>query len=352
MRLHKNRTHATSTITTPWRMTAAACAVLFIGSSPIGAAFAGPSFDLLDLQVFAKQSISAERSDYEGPAAAGGSIALSDFRVDGDLTAGSRISFERGQVSGFVRSPDIRMSRVFSSGVGPMQDNRFDVTSLKLDLLGARLAALSPTSRMTVGTGLDGKTEFTASARRALEVVDVTGDRLNAAGDARTRLVLTGDTRTQLLVRVHGQSVQMRHLAFTVTGGLDPSRIVLFFPEATDLEIAFSGGAEQDGGQTWNIPGSIVAPNAALRFAASTITGQVFARSIASIQGLPGGQVDRLPASAGPTGQFTPSRLLQSIGNDQVAAWSSPLDDVTDQPTNAPDHAGCQLICTRGAAAR
>lgn len=310
-------------------------------------ASAASNLDLADLQVFAKQSISAERSDYQGPVAAGGAIILSDFHVDGDLTAGTRLFFDRGQVGGFVRAPDIRTSHVFSSGVGPLDGNRLDFTALKLDLLGARLAALSPTSRMEVGLGSDGKTEFKATARRALEVVDLAGDRLGTAGDDRTRLVLTGDARSQLLVRVHGRSVQLRHLDFSVSGGLDPSRIVLFFPEATDLEIAFSGGAQREDGETWNVPGSIVAPNAALRFAASTVTGQVFAQSIASIPGLPGGQVNRLPPSPGQSGPFTPSQLLQAVGNDQFAAVYSPASDLSERGTSAADQGGCRMICTR-----
>lgn len=345
MQLHEKKARATSAVRRSWHITVVGAAMLILLQGE--AAFATSNLDLLGLQVFAKQSIDAERSDYEGPAAAGGAITLSDFHVDGDLTAGTQVSFDRGQVSGFVRSPDVRMSNVFSSGIGPEQGNRFELTALKLDLLAARLAALKPTSRVTVGMGLDGKTELKALARRELEVVDLAGERLKVAGDDRTRLVLTGDARAQLLVRVHGRSVQLRHLAFAVSGGLDPSRIVFFFPEATDLEIAFSGGANQDAGETWNIPGSIVAPDAVLRFASSTITGQVFARSITSIPGLPGGQVDRLPGNPAQTGHFTPSQLLQVIGNDQFAAVYSPASEVADRPNESPDHAACHMICSR-----
>lgn len=347
MQLHGTRRRIRRAVTTSLCAAGAAFAMMCAHGQ---AAVAASNLDLTDLQVFAKQSISAERSDYQGPVAAGGVIALSDFHVDGDLTAGTRLVFDRGQVGGFVRSPEVRTSHVFSSGVGPLAGNRLEFTALKLDLLGARLAALSPTSRIAVGTGADGKTEFRASARRALEVVDLAGDRLTAAGDDRTRLVLTGDARSHLLVRVHGRSVQMRHLGFSVSGGLDPARIVLFFPEANDLEIAFSGGAQREDGETWNVPGSIVAPNAALRFAASTVTGQVFAQSIASIPGLPGGQVDRLPPGPGQTGQFAPSQLLQAVGNDQFAAVYPPAGGMSERGTSAPDQGGCRMICTRNTA--
>ena len=327
-----------------WRVTGAATTVLLLWHGP--AAFAASNLDLLGLQVFAKQSISAERSDYQGPAAAGGVITLSDFQVDGDLTGGTGVAFNRGQVGGFVRSPDVRLSHVFSSGAEPVDGNPFEIASLKLDLIGARLAALPQTAKPTIGTSPDGKTEVRATAQRDLEVIDLSGDRLTAPGEDRTRLALNGDAHAQLLVRVHGRSVSMRHLAFSVSGGLDPSRIVLFFPEATDLEIAFSGGATQDNGESWNIPGSIVAPDATLRFAASTITGQVFARSIVSIPGQPGGQVDRLPPYSGQTGHFTPSQLLQGIGTDQFAAMSPLSNDAVEQSDDIPGQAGCRRICT------
>lgn len=316
--------------------------------SAVDAVLARPALDLLQLQVFAKQSIEAERSDYQGPTAAGGTIELSDFEIGGDLTAGGRVSFDRGHVVGFVRSPDVRMTRVFSSGAGPAEGGPFDLISLKLDLLGARMAALRPTSRVEVGRGADGKTEFRATARGALEVVDLAGDQLNASGEDRTRLVFVGDKSAKLLVRVHGRSVQMRHVDFAVSGGLDPSRIVLFFPDARALDIVFSGGARDENGGLWDVPGSIVAPDAALRFAATTVTGQVFAQSITAMAGLPGGQVDRLPSSPGKGRPITPSQLLQGIGDTQLAAASRSDDDgAAAIAGDAAEAAGCRLVCRR-----
>ncbi len=137
------------------------------------------------------------------------------------------------------------------------------------------------------GTAATGDQEFRASVKRDVEVVDLNGDRLAAAGNGETRLVLSGDRDGLLLVRVHGRSVHLRHVGFSVEGGLDPSHIVFFFPDASDLEISESGGARGDDGTTWNIPGSIIAPDASVTFAASTVTGQLFADSIMSVPGLP-----------------------------------------------------------------
>ena len=274
-----------------------------------------PDLELLKLQVFAKHSIRAARSDYEGPTAAGGDVDLSDFEIVGDLTSGKHISFQNGQVKGFITSPDTHAVSVFSSGSGSVAQDAMELASVKLDLLGARLSALPRTSRFEAGTAATGKQEFRASVKHDLEVVDLNGDRLAAAGTGQTKLVLSGDRDGLLLVRVHGRSIHLRHVGFSVEGGLGPSQIVFFFPEASDLEISESGGARGGDGSTWNIPGSIIAPDASLTFAASTVTGQLFADSIMSVPGLPSGQVDRLPVSSTDhvgerQDSFVPSRLF------------------------------------------
>ena len=322
--------------------------------SAIGGSLAArpPELDLLRLQVFAKHSIHASRSDYEGPTAAGGDVDLSDFAIDGDLTSGKHISFQKGQVQGFMTSPDTRAVSVFSSGSGSVRQDAIELASVKLDLFSARLSALPPTSRFEVGRTASGHQEFRASVKRDLEVVDLSGERLAAAGNGETKLVLSGDRNGLLLVRVHGRSVHIRHVGFSVEGGLDPSRIVFFFPEATDLEISESGGARGGDGTTWNIPGSIVAPDASLTFAASTVTGQLFADSIMSVPGVASGQVDRFPVSS--TDQIgdrhVPSQLLQMIDQNRFAGRYAADDTEPGRGNQAP--AGCQIICTRADADR
>ena len=318
-------------------------------SSAMGGSLAArpPELDLLKLQVFAKHSIHASRSDYEGSTAAGGDVDLSDFAIDGDLTSGKHISFQKGQVQGFMTSPDTRAVSVFSSGSGSVRQDAIELASVKLDLLGARLSALPQTSRFEVGTAASGRQEFRAFVKRDVEVVDLNGDRLAAAGNGETRLVLSGDRDGLLLVRVHGRSVHLRHVGFSVEGGLDPSRIVFFFPEASDLEIAQSGGAFSGDGTNWNIPGSIVAPDASLTFAASTVTGQLFADSIMSVPGLPSGQVDSFPVSS--TDQVgdrhVSSQLLRMVDQNRFAGRYAAYNAELERGNQTP--AGCQIICTR-----
>ncbi len=329
-------------------------AVLLIAATiTLSSALAGslaarqPDLELLKLQVFAKHSIHAARSDYGGPTAAGGDIDLSDFAIDGDLTAGTHIAFQKGQVQGLMTSPDTRAVSVFSSGNGAVKQDAMELASVKLDLLGARLSALPQTSRFEVGTAASGVQEFRAFVKRDVEVVDLNGDRFVAAGNGETRLILSGDRDGLLLVRVHGRSVHLRHVGFTVEGGLNPSHIVFFFPDASDLEISESGGARGDDGTTWNIPGSIIAPDASVTFAASTVTGQLFADSIVSSPGAPGGQVDRFPVSrtdqAGERDISSP--LLQMVGQNRFAGRNAAFNAESERGSQAPP--GCQMVCAR-----
>lgn len=322
----------------------------------------------MELQVYAKTSIEAARSDYEGPTAAGTTIDLRDFQIDGDLTSGQAIAFARGKVRGVVASPATTLTDVFSSGRGTIGDHALDLASLKLDLLASRLSALPATTRAWFGrddTG--GKTVSTAtvSARNDLEVVDLPGDRLASEGPGQMNVALDGTRSTRLLIRVHGRSVRIRDVGFSVRGGLDPSRILLLFPEADDLEIALSGGASSGSGVAWGIPASVVAPHADLRFAAATVTGQVFVKSIAALADLPGGQVDRFASEAASVDRSTgsiASEILR-LADDDTFEGNHPLDhqfratwarqsiggDTAWMPWEHPAQAGsanqCRTVC-------
>ena len=113
--------------------------------------------DLMHLQVFAKQSIRSEKSDYEGPVAAGADVDLSDFEVLVTLTSGGQVSFRRGQVHGFVNAASPHLTQAFSGGVGPVPGLATELASAKLDLLGARLSSMPTTSHFETGMGDDEK---------------------------------------------------------------------------------------------------------------------------------------------------------------------------------------------------
>ena len=300
---------------------AVACTIL-VGSL----AHAEPSINLLDLQVFAKGSIQASSSDYQGPTAAGSDIDLVDFSIDGNLTSGRRISVLRGSVSGVVSSPSKDLSQVSSAGSGPPPKVALDLAATKLERLSAKMAALPVTTRIGVSEDKRSGTLWrllTVVAKRNLEIVELPGDQLRSYGPGQVTIHLEGDERSRLLVRITGPTVRIHDVAFAISGGLDPSNVTFFFPQATDLDISDSGGALSREGRSIGVPGSVIAPNASLHFGSALITGQVFVRDILPIPGSPSGQIDKLavPRTDAPEAraEFVSSQILQLMDADQ--AW-------------------------------
>ncbi len=281
--------------------------------------------DLMNLQVFAKRSIEAERSDYEGPAAAGGTIKLTDFEVDGDLTSGMRVDFSKGIVKGFVVSPTSKLTNVFASGNKLNVPLAIELATTKLNMIAARLSSLPVTAKASIHKGaLFGNTfdVITIAAKQDLVVVELTADQLVSDAPGHLKLVLQGNAKARILVRVRGSVVRVRDVGFSVVGGINPSQIVFYFPDALDLEVSSSGGARGPGGEAWDIPGTIIAPDASLRFASATVTGQVLVDRVLPISGQPSGQVNRfvLPGSGQPGGEAdiaVPSQFLSLVASNQ-----------------------------------
>lgn len=262
------------------------------------AAAADPDVDLKTLQVFAKGNIKAVSSDYQGATAARGDIDLTDFSIDGPLTSGGRLSFSRGSVDGMIISSDRTLSQVNSEGTRSSNPVGLELASKNLDRLSSALSALPATAQaITSQSNASDKWVQTIEihATRNTEVVELQPDQLKSAGWDQLQVNLRGESTSRLLVRVSGSDVRLRHVGFSTSGGIDPSNIVFFFPEAERLEISESGGATGRSGQLLGIPGSVVAPNASMRFGSALITGQVFVRDILPISGQPSGQINRLP---------------------------------------------------------
>ena len=292
----------------------------------MGSGVRAAPLDLSTLQVFASDSIRAERSDYQGPAAAGGAIDLTDFAVEGDLTAGAAVRFARGQIRGVIRSPVAKLDRVFGGRARALDGGEIARVSDQVDDLGRRLSWAPATTQPVVTRGeLFGKPVkvIRIAATRDIDIVDLCSEDLASSGPNRLRLILEGSEASRLIVRVHGTNPSLRDVGFSTQGGLTPGQIVFAFPEATRLVIASSGGASGPDGTAWGIPGSVVAPRADLAFAAATITGQVFVRSIGPIDGLPSGQVNRLGRTEA-EGRFTPSSAIETIRSAPASPCALP----------------------------
>ena len=279
--------------------------------------------NLMGLQVYAKHSIRAARSDFQGPTAAGRDIDLSDFEIGGDLTAGSTVSFARGNVRGFVRSQRRALANVFSSGTAPVQARQLQRLEARLDALGDELARPPATTAARVSQ--EGSAEasvkvISITAERPLDVVDLSADDLVSAGPNRLQVRMDGTEDARLLVRIHGPTPVLRNVGFLLARGLDESRVALYFPEATELTVAQSGGAIGESGRGIGIPASVVAPNATLRFGSALITGQVFAQSVEPFGDMVMGQVDAVAPDLGRPG-FVASQVLLYVGRERAGSY-------------------------------
>lgn len=276
----------------------------------------------MGLQVFAKRSIRAARSDFQGPTAAGRDIDLSDFEIGGDLTAGGTVSFARGTVRGFVRSRRRALANVFSSGTVPVQAPQLRRLGARLDALGDALARPPATAvaRMSEEGSPEAPTKvIRITADCALDVVDLSADDLVSAGPNRLQVRMDGTADARLLVRIHGATPVVRNVGFLLAGGLDESRVALSFPEATDLTVAQSGGAIGESGRGIGIPASVVAPDATLRFGSALVTGQVFAKDVQPFGDMVMGQVDAVAPDLGRPG-FVASQVLLYVGREQAGS--------------------------------
>jgi choice-of-anchor A domain-containing protein len=278
------------------------------------------SLNLLDLQVFASRSIQAAHSDFQGPTAAGGDVDLSDFEIKGDLTAGGRVTFRRGA----VEAGRADLVQVSTRGQASSSSVQLALLSHKLDRLGARLANRRVTAQAAITETQDGGRilrTIDVGAGGSLDVVELKADQIASAWPVQTRIRIHGDGTSRLVVRVLGPDIRWRGVDFSMTGGIDPADVVFFFPQAYALDIADSGGALDGAGRSFGIPGSIVAPDASLRFGSALVTGQVFARDILPVSGSPSGQINALVPPSGnwsrlAGGAIYPNQVLRQIDLD------------------------------------
>lgn len=250
--------------------------------------------NLLPYLVFSRSSIESQHSDYQGNTGAVGQINLSNFEIRGALYSGQGIRMTDGSVHGLSRAPRISTTRAslrrgsYDANVA----NHLNAASQEMGDLAVRLSSYPATaSAETVLANQRGSSvnalKFTAT--RPLEVIDVDA----ATVSAYSALVFEGNGSSLLLVRVRGSVANLSNKATIVTRGITPAQIVLYFPEASSVDISYSGGAVDPAtGTHWGIPGAILAPNAAVHFAEVLVTGEVYVGQLCTQLGLNGGQVN------------------------------------------------------------
>ncbi len=117
---------------------------------------------------------------------------------------------------------------------------------------------------------------------------------------------LSGSPQELLIIIVPQTNPVIEGLGLELTGGIDESKIVWLFPNATTLRIAHSGMNPAQLGRNIGLPGTFIAPYADVSFQNALITGALFARSLVGLASDPecrgdvSGQINpaplRLPA--------------------------------------------------------
>ena len=254
----------------------------------LAVSLAGPAHaaGLLDYLVFAKTGIQSQSSDYQGATASAGPIELSHFEIKGDLHSSESIRMAHGSVRGTARAPQVTLNHVGGrrGSYGSSTERQILGSYKQLDEITRWLSSFAPTNTAAfVQREINGAwlTGLDLVASQEIEVVDIDASTLQTTDN----LFLSGNDRALLLVRIHGQLVDFSHKGVFVVGGIRPEQVTFFFPEATSLELSYSGGP-------LGIPGTVVAPGARVHFAEILVTGHLYAGTICTDGGLNGGQVN------------------------------------------------------------
>jgi choice-of-anchor A domain-containing protein len=275
------------------------------------------NLQLKDFRVYAKENIEARASDYQGIVGAGRVIKLDHFAVvrarkqqalpapysNFNVYAGESVRFMSGggvcTVDGFtdsgvalcdlpqgcqcrssegnlawagIASPRVAVAQhqvLWSQRISQQSLVNHRALSGEMDRLAAQLDLLPGVPH--------GESIFPAG-RNCWNVFDVQADHFRLMDNLR----FVGAPGQNFVIRVHGDVINFRRKGITQFGGVEPSRIIYYFPEARTLNIAFSGAPNEAFGYPVGIPGTVLAPNANVSFHEALITGGIYARNIDS----------------------------------------------------------------------
>lgn len=225
--------------------------------------------------IVVKETVTQERTDAEGRIAAGGNATFANCSVgtkakdsgvdyDYSILVGGNFDLESGSVwSGAVGVGGTASYRAASFSNGVRRVNPKPV----LDVFQAEITAAS----LVVGTfaksgtvRLEKERLDLVSTAEDLAVFDVTAAQL---GTAREMFVDVPEGAS-MLIRVADEAVALNRLAFYYRGAA-PERTLFHFPKATLVEI-----------DRVSMEGSLLAPNAAVRFRNGEMNGNLYAKSL------------------------------------------------------------------------
>jgi choice-of-anchor A domain-containing protein len=263
---------------------------LFLMAVPAHAHSSGSptaSLSLFDYAVYAKDSIHAECGDFQGRTAAAGAINLRDFSI---VLADNQTGCPLESASPITTLNGAILTGVDASCVGARQYSSQDTE------YSFRTLPVSPFSDLSQQMDTLSATLEAPMINSNVTQITVNMAQVKANGEFN----LSGSANTLLVVNILDTNVSIFNLGITLSGGLTPQNIIWNFPNATSLFIAYSGMA------IYGMPGTFVAPNAAVTFNNARITGALFAKSIL-------GKADHQDCSGVVSGQVNGSCLMDIV---------------------------------------
>lgn len=237
---------------------------LLLGATVVAAAGIDTSYNL-----FVYQDLHATASSIGGRVAVGGNAFFANYSVDAalpnssgqrdDLIVGGDLQFRVGQVPrGNVRYGGSAQFTNFGLPNGTAQRGTpLDFVTLQNDYTqySAQLRQLAATGATTYhswgGIGLTG-------SDTGLNVFHLDGSKLSQTSS----LTISAPTNATVVVNVTGDAVSFRNAGHTLAGGIDATRVLFNFHDATSLTL-----------QSVGLAGSLLAPGAHLHFNNGNVSG-------------------------------------------------------------------------------
>ncbi len=241
---------------------------------------------LFDYTVYTKKGINAECSDFLGKTGSNAAINLRDFliqEIDSQkcpLESSSSVTLTRGGVTTDKDNRKfscVRTKNLSANGSGVTGPETYGVPFKLYDRQMDDVSAI-------LSSGVD-------------------ADYLNLDGSEfayKKNITLKGSTPRTLIVTVSGEKIKMNGLGIKIEGHIGPQNIIWHFPDATVIELSYSGM------RLLGIPGTILAPKARLIMNNALVTGAVYVNEFV-------GLADREDCSNRVSGQVNPVCLRSPI---------------------------------------
>ncbi len=254
-----------------------------------------------DFVLFARDSISGQKSDFQGPIGTLGSVELVDFGIrtesqhrdrDQDeilsaIYAGGDFSLVRGEVAlgGVTSGGNIRLQSCQIDGRAQASGVVSGTRSCPARRgVRNRMGALNPAPQLFQAQIEDAAYKLERAfliKSPALNVEWITHKSFpySLVLDAR------GDSHRKFVVRITGQNaLKISGVTVYLVNGARAENIVYFFPEATQIVLTRSG-SRLENGVDLGIPGTILAPKAELVSYSEKITGAAYVRKFNGVCG-------------------------------------------------------------------